>query len=616
MKSRVRIISVAVAALATAVTAAPAGAQAPPPATKSANVTALTTLPEPNGISANFHGNLMYLSSSRGLSIYDIKNPEAPQRLSFFPLPNFENEDVDTNGEILLISNDPSEGKGVLWIFDVRDPRNPQILSQLDTGLIDTFGLLPYGTGHTATCIQNCRYVYLAGTGRGIDIADLTDPAKPKLVGTFGAPEATGLTSHDVQVDSDGLAWVVGYNGTAAYDTTNPLAPRLVYHTDDSGKSRYADDLANDGKSLNDFIHHNSMRLNNGSLASPPAGSDPAAESDVVAVTEEDYTRPTCEGAGQLETWKIGPDGILRNLDSFVVEVDPSRTTLCSAHYFDERGGLIAQGWYEAGTRFLDVTNPADIKQVGYWIPARNVTWSAYYAPTDPKGEIVYSIDTTRGVDVIKIDRSRPDTSTPPPGGGSGSPQGQPGAGGEGGAGAGGSGSAPAPNVSLKLTDRRNSVRAGQQREYALTVHNAGPGTAKGIAVTVDLPKGVARVRGGSKAARGRQVVYTIDRLAAGKGKRLKLVVKVSRRYRGRRLDMTAAATTDGDVDPRNNFSVDRNRVRSARKGKSRSARPAGPETMAARTSRMPAVIAPKLGPAETKAYAYSFGRLCRIALD
>ena len=62
---------------------------------------------------------------------------------------------------------------------------------------------------------------------------------------------------------------------------------------------------------------------------------------------------------------------MLRNLDSFVIEVDPSRTTLCSAHYFDERGGLVAQGWYEGGTRFLDVTNPADIKQVGYWIPAQ-----------------------------------------------------------------------------------------------------------------------------------------------------------------------------------------------------------------------------------------------------
>src|SRR5829696_5168497 len=192
MTSRLRTITAGLIAIAATLVAVPASAQSPPPpGSRSANVTALMTLNEPNGISANFRGNLMYLSTSRGLAIYDISKPESPQRLSFFPLPHFENEDVDTNGEILLISNDPSEGKGILYILDVRDPRSPKLLSQLDTGTaIDLFGLdeefgfelpepLRTGTGHTASCIQNCRYVYLAGTSRGIDIADLTDPRKP-----------------------------------------------------------------------------------------------------------------------------------------------------------------------------------------------------------------------------------------------------------------------------------------------------------------------------------------------------------------------------------------------------------------------------------------------------
>src|SRR3954453_10380492 len=304
MNRRVRIAATALAAVVAALAPAPASAQSPPPpGSKSANVTALTTLPEPNGISANFKGNLMYLSTSRGLSIYDIKNPESPQRQSFFPLPNFENEDVDTNGEILLISNDPSEGKGILYIFDVKDPKNPKILSTLDTGLIDTFGLLPYGTGHTASCIQNCKYVYLAGTARGVDIVDLTDPANPKMAGAFAAPEATGITSPDVQGDSEGLAWIVGYNGTAAYDVTDALHPRLVYHTDDTAKSRYADEPTNDGKGLNDLIPHNALRRNNNERANPPAGANPTGESNPVLGTEEDYPRPPCEGAGQFETW-------------------------------------------------------------------------------------------------------------------------------------------------------------------------------------------------------------------------------------------------------------------------------------------------------------------------
>ena len=547
----------------------------------------------------------MYLSTSRGLSIYDVKNPEKPERLSTLPLPHFENEDVETNGEILLISNDPSEGAGVLYVIDVKDPRSPRPIGQVFTGsAVLPLGPL-YGSGHTASCIQDCRYAYLAGTDRGIDIVDLTNPAAPKLAGNFPAEEVAGLATHDVQVDSEGLAWIVGFNGTAAYDTTNPLKPRLVHRTDDSARSKYGVEPT-DGKSLNDFIHHNSMRMNNGSLASPPPGADPNAESDTVLVTEEDYTRPTCEGAGQFETWRIGGDGTLRNLDSFVIEVDPTRTGLCSAHYFDERGGLVAQGWYEGGTRFLDVTNPADIKQVGYWIPNKNVTWAAYYPPTDPTGSVVYSIDTTRGVDVLKIDRGQPDTSTPPPGGGTGggSPQAQGGA---------------SPNLRLKVGDRRRAVRKGQKVKYTVDVRNGGRATANGIAVTVDLPTGVARVRGGKRAARGRQIRFAVPQLAPKATKRMKFVAKISRRFRGRSVQISAAATTDGDSDPRNNFYADRNQVKSAKGKRGSSRREAAPPTLAEQTSRMPEVIAPSLGSIsgeDAEKWARTFGGICRIALS
>jgi hypothetical protein len=80
-------------------------------------------------------------------------------------------------------------------------------------------------------------------------------------------------------------------------------------------------------------------------------------------------------------------------------------TGLCSAHYFDERNGLVAIGWYEEGTRFLDVRDPAGIRQVGYWVPTKGETWSAYFPPTDRSGEIVYALDFARGIDVLRVDR-------------------------------------------------------------------------------------------------------------------------------------------------------------------------------------------------------------------
>jgi hypothetical protein len=77
----------------------------------------------------------------------------------------------------------------------------------------------------------------------------------------------------------------------------------------------------------------------------------------------------------------------------------------CSAHWFDEDRGLIAQGWYDQGVRFMDISNPRDIRQVGYYA-STGTFWAAYFAPLDPKREIVYALDTAGGIDVLHVDRS------------------------------------------------------------------------------------------------------------------------------------------------------------------------------------------------------------------
>jgi hypothetical protein len=76
----------------------------------------------------------------------------------------------------------------------------------------------------------------------------------------------------------------------------------------------------------------------------------------------------------------------------------------CSAHWFDEDRGLLAQGWYDQGVRFLDVSDPRAIAQVGYYV-TQGTFWAAYFAPADPRRETVYALDTTSGLDVLHIDR-------------------------------------------------------------------------------------------------------------------------------------------------------------------------------------------------------------------
>ena len=64
---------------------------------------------------------------------------------------------------------------------------------------------------------------------------------------------------------------------------------------------------------------------------------------------------------------------------------------------------LVAVGWYEQGVRLLDIENPSDIQQVGYWLPPGGAAWGAYWSPT--AHNVVYVIDNKRGVDVLRVRR-------------------------------------------------------------------------------------------------------------------------------------------------------------------------------------------------------------------
>jgi hypothetical protein len=364
------------------------------------NISLLGTIPEPAVMGARFRDGIMYVSALTGLTTYDISDPAAPVRLGRLVLPHFENEDVDLGGDILLISNDAAESTGILYVIDISDPTAPTILSQLHMGGNPLLG----GPGHTASCVDDCRFAWVTDGG-GIRVIDLRDPAAPKDLGTH--PAATGgLVVHDVQRDGDGLYWVAGFDGTAAYripaDYDGSGLGELVATTNEQGRSRYIETFGlDDGSTYNDFIHHNSLRR---------------AGSDTVYITEEDYTRPGCRGAGSFQTWKLplDDDGVptgedLTPIDMWSTELageGPKASGVCSAHYFDERKGLVAQGWYQQGLRLLDVRGD-EIRQVGYYITPDVLAWAAYFPPTDKTGEIVYVLNATRGIDIIRVDRPK-----------------------------------------------------------------------------------------------------------------------------------------------------------------------------------------------------------------
>jgi LVIVD repeat len=412
----------------------------------SAGVRLVGSIPERGVVSARAVANLLYVSSMTGVTIFDITTPQAPVRVGRLDLPNVQNEDVDVGSGILLVSDDPFGGRGILHIIDVRDPANPRPLSTYSTWaptLLDAFQRdwrppRRGGIGHTASCIQQCQYAWLAGSPAGIDIIDLRDPAHPRLARRFAAREAAGsFGTHDVQVDSNGLAWVAGSAGTAAYDVSNPVRPRLVKRTNRRGARG----------PWNNFIHHNSLRLSR----------------TVLAITEEDFA-DQCKGAGTLQTWRIGRGRLLRPIDSWGAERDGGARVMCSAHYFEASRGLIAQGFYEQGVRLIDVRRPGRLRQVGYYVNRPGMVWSAMFPPTDPTGSTVYALDHSRGIDVLALDRA---ALNPVRRRGARRPLAN-----------------PARGVQFAITDGFDTVRAGQRVAVGAFVFGRG----RPVDVTMTLP--------------------------------------------------------------------------------------------------------------------------------
>ncbi len=353
----------AVIGVLNAMPAAGGGLVVEPPLASSSNVHLLAHIPG-TAAGMNFKDHYAYVSGWGGVTVLDIAKPESPQIAGALPLPHFENEDVDLCGNTLLVVND-REAKdlgSVMYVISIANPTAPVVSAILPLGLTGS----GRGSGHIANFVKtDCTQAWVDG-GDHVEVVDLTVPTAPRSLGKFES--AASLSTN----------FILGTTGTAG---RNP--------------SPY-----------NDFILHNSQR-----------------RGKTLLITEEDYIDTDevppggCRGQGKFETWDVSrlSKGVIAPQGTWETElngmftggaVDSKApvTVNCSSHWFDAKDGVAAVGWYEQGVRFLDYRTPTDISQVGYYIPANGSTWAAYWSPTDPNGEIVYTADAYRGVDVLKID--------------------------------------------------------------------------------------------------------------------------------------------------------------------------------------------------------------------
>jgi hypothetical protein len=413
----------------------------PTAALASPNVHLVAHLPDVGATGGRFAGKYFFMTATGGsiltagpvggLRIYDASNPELPVLAGVLPLPHYENEDVDVSLKrgVALISMDDQTNSvplgGALFVVDVSDVTKPMLRSVVqypaDVGSVKSDdprypdGRKPLGgPGHIANCILDCNFAYVTGARNGkIFVIDLRDLDTAKIIGSFATPAGaandlfTTGTVHDVNVDWYGNVWATGSGGTAMYAPVTPrtiLKPKLISYVS-----------ANDNKRYDQFIHHNSLRL----------------DRSHVLVTEEDWQQPMCgkdglpaaEPPGETETppglaplgeqgsfqvWKINrsrlsPVGTWRSEIGRYLDGGAAVTIVCSSHWFSfNRNKVVAVGWYNQGVRFLDVSNPRAIRQVGYWMGPYATASAGLFAPGRP--DIAYVPDYTRGLDVLKID--------------------------------------------------------------------------------------------------------------------------------------------------------------------------------------------------------------------
>jgi hypothetical protein len=386
------------------------------------NVRLLANFPTGTGTGGAFLGSTYFQTSADtvwfnavstqavtgGLLAFDASKPEQPVPVGSLPIPHHENEDltVSASRKLVVISQQPYRSNsqdttsaylpGRQFLVDVSVPSAMQLLSVFDTPATVGFradGRSLAGPGHTTTLVGNDRYLWVSGARNGgVYVIDISDLKAPKGLGYFLSPAGRAYGAftpgvvHDVDVDQFGDITLTGSGGTALYKlSSNPLKPTLV-----------ASITAADNARAQQFIHHGSQRL----------------DKDLLLVTEEDY-QASCNGSshqdGSLQAWRIDRKAKrLVEVGSYdapkAADNSGPLSGLCSSHWFTVNSAkVVADAWYAAGVRFLDVSNPSKPRPIGVWAGDSTIASQARFVPG--RDDLVYVADYTRGLDVVQIDK-------------------------------------------------------------------------------------------------------------------------------------------------------------------------------------------------------------------
>lgn len=315
-----------------------------------------------------------------GIRIFDITGK--PRQVGFFQCPGndldvaFMKPGVVAVGYHKAACTEAGEG---LFTLDVSDPAKPKLLGHV------TFPATQ--RNHAIARYPGKPLVYAGGGGLGraqetVTIVDVSKPGKPEIAGTF---LAVPRGCHDLSFHFDKrgkFAFCGGLGETQIWDVADPLKPVVIarIHNPLIQFAHYP--LASpDGKLL--VINDEAIVANECVEQDVPAGAIWIYDiSDIRNPRELSYFSPPRGNTGSA-------------IGSFWT---PGGT--CTSHDFNfANNRTVVVPWYTGGFNLVNLEDPSAPEEIGFYQPEGTDMWSAHWY----KGRI-YTNDMGRGFEVLEVE--------------------------------------------------------------------------------------------------------------------------------------------------------------------------------------------------------------------
>jgi hypothetical protein len=300
-------------------------------------------------VSINMHAR------TGGLTVFNVADPAKPVFVRTVTMPGDSYwNGVWSKGDALYVA---SAARGVL-VFDITDPANPMFLKAVPGNNIDV---------HTVFVEGDRLYAMSPSPSSETLILDITTPREPVLLTRFTVPGGDTMGYPHDAFAYEGRLYINHWNlGYVILDVRDPNNVQQL------GKYRYS----------NQTSHANAVGTFGGRTIAFEGGENYDAHLRVLDVTEP-------ENVVKLGEFRLRPQASIHNMVL--------------------AGTRLYIAWYHEGVRVLDVSNPAEPRQLAYFNTFRETDFERGYSFYEgaigmrvPGDGYVYVVDTARGLLIFR----------------------------------------------------------------------------------------------------------------------------------------------------------------------------------------------------------------------